>query len=360
MLQSIARQVRRLTGAIGIQETLAGMHRMREAADTRMADQLRTVTTLLTETRQEMAVLEQRVESTARQTVSELNDRLAAFQPQPPAEPSATFLPGTAGTPSMVGLPSGAKGLFVPLDHEHIVHSRTGDFVYESVRALFDDQRAEIDAFLAEIAPFLNHPTLDAVTDEADGPTKPYWNNGYFTGDDARAAFAIVAARRPAQVVEIGSGNSTRFFRRAIDVCSPDTRLVSIDPEPRADIQGIATEIIRASVLDAPLDLFRAMQPGDVLFHDGSHVTFNGVDTVRLFLEILPVLPVGVLVHLHDITLPFEYPAVFTERAYSEQYMLAAALLNGGHWRVRLPVRWLHARGMLPDGGVSFWMERQA
>lgn len=345
MLQSLVRQLRRLTGAVGIQETLASMHHARDQAERRTDEQFRAVTSQLAE---------------ARQAIEELAARTFP-SPQPLEQGQGpVFLPGTEGTPSMVALPSGAKGLFVPLDHQDVVHSRPSDFVYSAVQAVLEADLPGIEAFLAEIRPFLDHPTLAAVTDGPLGPTDPYWNNGFFSGDDARSAFAVVAARRPGQVIEIGSGNSTRFFRRAIDTCSPETRLISIDPQPRADIQGIATEIIRTSVLDAPLDLFRGMQAGDVLFHDGSHITFNGVDTVRLFLEILPVLPPGVLVHVHDITLPFEYPSVFTERAYSEQYMLAAALLNGGHWRTRLPVQWLHARGQLAHGGVSFWMERPA
>lgn len=344
-MRSLVRQFRRLTGAVGIQETLGAMHHARDLAELRLDEQLQAVTGRLAETQQAIEALASRIPTTS----------------EPPEQAQgAVFLPGTDGTPSMVALASGAKGLFVPLDHEHVVHSRPHDFVYSAVRAVMEADLPGIQAFLAEIRPFLDHPMLSSVTDEPLGPTDPYWNNGFFSGDDARSAFAVVAARRPRQVIEIGSGNSTRFFRRAIDSCSPATRLVSIDPQPRADIQGIATEIIRTSVLDAPLELFRTMQAGDVLFHDGSHITFNGVDTVRLFLEILPVLPPGVLVHVHDITLPFEYPAVFSERAYSEQYMLATALLNGGHWRTRLPVNWLHSRGQLRHGGVSFWMERPA
>jgi hypothetical protein len=100
------------------------------------------------------------------------------------------------------------------------------------------------------------------------------------------------------------------------------------------------------------------LKAGDILFHDGSHLTFNGADTVRLFLEILPALQAGVLVHIHDINLPFEYTSDFLRRGYSEQYMLATALLFGTAWQVRLPVAWLHTRGRLAHGGVSFWMER--
>jgi hypothetical protein len=72
------------------------------------------------------------------------------------------------------------------------------------------------------------------------GDLEPYWNNGYYEGDDARLAFAIPAIKRPRTIIEIGSGNSTRFMRKAVQVFSLQTKLVSIDPEPRAEVLGIA------------------------------------------------------------------------------------------------------------------------
>ena len=100
------------------------------------------------------------------------------------------------------------------------------------------------------------------------------------------------------------------------------------------------------------------LEPGDILFHDGSHITLNGTDTVRLFLEILPRLKPGVLVHVHDIMLPREYPDSFFGRGYSEQYMLAATLLFGPDFEVLAPISYISGTMGLDPGGVSFWMRK--
>jgi hypothetical protein len=85
----------------------------------------------------------------------------------------------------------------------------------------------------------------------------------------------------------------------------------------------------------------------------------NGTDTVRLFLEILPRLRPGVVIHVHEIALPWEYPTAFDGRGYSEQYMLAAALLFSNAWEILAPVNYLCAAGRLRRGGMSFWMRRR-
>jgi hypothetical protein len=106
------------------------------------------------------------------------------------------------------------------------------------------------------------------------------------------------------------------------------------------------------------------MSAGDILFLDGSHLAFNGTDTTRFFLEILPVLASGVLVHVHDIFLPYEYSELFSARLYNEQYLLACTLLDTAKWCPLLPVHYLERQGHLADlaqpGAVntSFWMMR--
>jgi hypothetical protein len=107
-----------------------------------------------------------------------------------------------------------------------------------------------------------------------------------------------------------------------------------------------------------PLSTFDVLDPNDLLFWDGSHLVFNGTDTVRLFLEVMPRLKSGVMVHIHDISLPFEYFSFFDGRWYAEQYLLAAALLAGHNWQIEAPVCYLKAKGKLKFGGGSFWMRK--
>jgi predicted O-methyltransferase YrrM len=163
-------------------------------------------------------------------------------------------------------------------------------------------------------------------SEAAFGPT---WNNVWFTALDAATLVAFLLARKPARYLEIGSGNSSVFARRAISEGGLQTELVSIDPNPRAEIDAICDKVIRKPLEECDLSVFGALAPGDILFFDGSHRIFTNSDVAVFFLEIMPRLRPGVLVHIHDIFLPDDYPPEWTGRLYSEQYLLAAQLLCG-------------------------------
>jgi predicted O-methyltransferase YrrM len=249
--------------------------------------------------------------------------------------------------------------VLVPLDHRAVLQERPTSYIYSAVKDRIERDRSVIDSFISQLRPFCYHENYAKIPLEQAEPMEPFLNNGYFSDGDARALYGIVAAIRPTRIIEIGSGNSTKFMRRAIRDFSLSTHVTSIDPQPRAEIDQLCDTVIRTSVLGVDLDLFRQLGAGDLLFHDGSHLTLNGTDTVRLFLEILPVLQAGVIIHIHDICLPHEYVNGFDGRGYSEQYMLAAALLFSRQYEVLLPVCYL-GREQQFEGGVSFWFRKVA
>ena len=144
------------------------------------------------------------------------------------------------------------------------------------------------------------------------------------------ALYAFLARHNPKRYIEVGSGNSTKFARRAIVDHQLDTRIISIDPHPRAEVDGLCDEVIRAPVEDVAAATFDILDAGDVLFIDSSHRTLMNSDVTMLFLDVLPRLKPGVLVQVHDVTLPGDYPAQWSGRHYSEQYLLAAYLLGRG------------------------------
>jgi Methyltransferase domain len=224
-------------------------------------------------------------------------------------------------------------------------------------------------------------PTLEAIgryTDdlarievEAEDPREPSWVNGMISGLDGATFYALMRDRRPSLYLEIGSGNSTKFVARACREGELDTRIVSIDPHPRAEVDDLCDEVVRKPLEAADLSLFASLRAGDILFFDGSHRVFMNSDVAVFFLDVLPALPAGVLVGIHDIYLPDDYPADIAGRYYSEQYMLAAYLLGGADIEIVLPAWWASndpaLRGKL-DGlwsrpglgavdrhGVSFW-----
>jgi Methyltransferase domain len=147
---------------------------------------------------------------------------------------------------------------------------------------------------------------------------------------------------RPKLYLEIGSGISTAFARRAVQDLGLSTRIVSIDPEPRAAIDAMCDEVVRDGLETCDITLFDRLQPGDILFLDGSHRAFMNSDVTVFMIDILPRLKPGVLVHVHDIALPWDYPDMFVDWYWSEAYMLAAYLI-GARNRVRpvFPTAWV-------------------
>ena len=158
-------------------------------------------------------------------------------------------------------------------------------------------------------------------------PSDPNWSNGWFQGLDALALYCFLADTRPRRYIEVGSGNSTKFARRAIVDHSLETTITSIDPEPRADIDGLCDHVVRSPLQDVDLARFGDVEAGDIVFIDASHQCLQNSDVTVVFLDLLPRLPSGVLVQMHDIFLPWDYPPQMADRLYSEQYLLATWLL---------------------------------
>lgn len=239
--------------------------------------------------------------------------------------------------------------------------------------------RSRYEADLRAFARYAGQLATISYEQDAADPSQPSWNNDWFSGLDALALYGIVANRRPKRYYEIGSGNSTMFARRAASDHGLDAEIVSIDPFPRAEIDEICDRIVRKPLEDTDLSLFEELEAGDVLFVDSSHYVFQNSDANIVFLEIMPRLKSGVLVHFHDIFLPDDYPASWSRRYYNEQYMLAAYLLaqKPGHpaYEVEFPSHYVSQDPTLaalaqtvlgaigPQGvpcqGGSFWLSKR-
>jgi hypothetical protein len=166
----------------------------------------------------------------------------------------------------------------------------------------------------------------------------PHWINDWLPAFDAFSIYSYLAKRNPGTYLEIGSGTSTKFARQAIKDFKLRTKIVSIDPYPRSGINKICDDIIRKKLEDADLSMFGNLSNDDVLFFDGSHRSFQNSDVTVFFTEILPKIPKSVLIGVHDIFLPDDYPPEWLERFYSEQYLLACWLLAGQAIRIELPI----------------------
>ncbi len=155
----------------------------------------------------------------------------------------------------------------------------------------------------------------------------PNWINGWLPGLDAIALYGFLCEQNPRRYFEIGSGNSTKFVRRAITDHDLRTQVTSIDPNPRAEIDPLCDHVIRQPLEEVDPKIFAELESGDILFVDSSHRSFMNSDVTVLFLEVLPELKSGVVVEFHDIQIPYDYPQLWAARFYSEQYLLAAYLL---------------------------------
>jgi predicted O-methyltransferase YrrM len=174
-----------------------------------------------------------------------------------------------------------------------------------------------------------------------------FLDNDWFRSVDAEVLYCVMRRFQPANVVEVGSGFSTRLMRRAIIEGKLATRVTSIDPHPNTSVQPYADEYIRAAVEDLEsTQLLDLLSAGDILFIDSSHTVKTGGDVPYLFLEILPRLRPGVLIHIHDIFLPFDYPEewVLEDWRWNEQYLLHAFLSYNQAFEILWPASYVWAR----------------
>ncbi len=195
----------------------------------------------------------------------------------------------------------------------------------------------------------------DVADRDLDGRT-PFLPNGYFSYGDALALTTVLATRKPARYVEVGGGNSTKFARRAIGKYKLDTKIECIDPNPRSSVRDIADKWISNGLLDVDPSYFQSLKGGDVLMLDGSHLLFHGSDTTHFFLRIYPLLRPSVIVHVHDIHLPYEYPEIATGFFWNEQYILAMMFYYKPASDIIAPIKYRHREGMC-DEGAGFWFE---
>jgi len=162
---------------------------------------------------------------------------------------------------------------------------------------------------------------------------QPYIHNGMYHTPDAEIYASMIFQHNPRQIIELGGGFSTLIARKTLQLQEKPGRLVVIDPQPRTGIEDAADVVIRRFVED--IDLTTLSMSGDtILFIDSSHVCRAGGDIPLIFCKIIPSLPPGVLVHVHDIFLPFDYPFSYQKLLWNEQYVLHALLAHARKFTV--------------------------
>jgi len=210
--------------------------------------------------------------------------------------------------------------------------------------------------------------------EETSEPGRFSLKNGLFDGTDALVAYCMIRHFQPRLIIEVGSGFSSLVAAEAM-AKSEDSTLICIEPFPldflRKGFPGLRS-LIEKKVEDIDTEFFSQLGSGDILFIDSSHTVRIGGDVNYLFLEVLPRLKPGVIVHVHDIFSPFDYRRdwVMDElRFWGEQYLLQAFLTFNSEFEVLMANAYLGHRYMedlkatFPNspwwGGGSFWMRRR-
>jgi hypothetical protein len=216
-------------------------------------------------------------------------------------------------------------------------------------------------------------------------PTIEAWDYSLYESSafppvDAQVLYCIIRSFRSRRYFEFGSGKSTCIAARAAleNKIKDDisTQVIAFEPYPSMTLQngfpGL-TRLIEKKCEDLPLCTFSEMQEGDIVFIDSTHHMRIGSDVNYLFLEVLPRLPKGVLVHIHDIFLPAEYPRLWIKgwKVFpNEQYLLQAFLLHNSAWEIIWASHFMHlkhpeelentfaAYSPQSQGPGSFWIRR--
>jgi len=260
-----------------------------------------------------------------------------------------------------------------PIEADRHLASKEVDPVPEGLPGIALDRADMIRAWRA-LLPFLASIPFPG----SKGPHFRYcFDNLAYSWGDGSILHAILRFHRPKRLIEIGSGWSSACTLDTVDrYLAGACDLTFIDPHPQLlrDILGDATgrvRILEMPVQHVPLSAFAALEAGDILFVDSTHVVRTGGDVCFELFEVLPRLASGVLVHIHDMFWPFEYPrqwAVEENRSWNELYAVRAFLSYNNAWRIILFNDYLAKleRGMieatyphlLRNTGGALWLQR--
>jgi len=175
-------------------------------------------------------------------------------------------------------------------------------------------------------------------------------DNGAFIAGDAEYWYHMIRIKKPRRIIEVGSGHSTLMAIRAINTnkkedSSYSCKHICIEPYEIPWLDRTGVSVIRQRVEQVNGEVFQELDVDDILFIDSSHVIRPQGDVIFEYLELLPQLKKGVIVHIHDIFSPKDYPeewVVDEVRLWNEQYLLEAFLTSNRDWRIIAALNFLY------------------
>ena len=230
---------------------------------------------------------------------------------------------------------------------------------------------------LARLERFVSFYREQPFPERATEGRRFYLDNPSYGHFDALMLYCMLREAQPRRVIEVGSGFSSaamldmndHVFGGGVQFTFIDPDMKRLRPLLRAQDEKRAT-LIEKRVQDVALGTFASLTANDVLFIDSSHVSKIGSDVNRLYFDVLPALAPGVLIHIHDVAGNLEYPKEWYDegRAWNEQYLLRAFLMNNTAYRVELFTGWLfntrhewfreHMPLCARGGGGQLWLRK--
>ena len=254
-----------------------------------------------------------------------------------------------------MGVPKGFFTQYAYTEHLQPVAEPYPEVETLCAKSPFREFLEEIVRYRAELADF------------GASPTDPVLGRGMFPALDGMAAYAAVRRFRPERILEIGSGDSTYFLARGVRDNGRGA-VTCIDPQPRREIIDLDVTYEPRLMINADAEMAAALEENDIVFIDSSHIMLPGMDVDIQFNRVFPRLKKGVIVHIHDIFLPDDYPMHWRVRNYSEQNALIGWLLTGA-FEIIWPSQYVFTRhtallkASLGDicpiaGGGSLWLRK--
>jgi predicted O-methyltransferase YrrM len=181
---------------------------------------------------------------------------------------------------------------------------------------------------------------------EPDGKAEFWFRNSAYQDLDAVVLYCMVRHYKPRRLIEAGCGFSSRVIsmaarRNAAEGFPVDCLFIEPYPTDRILRERLAGPLLEEKIEAVPLERFHALEAGDFLFIDTSHVVKAQSDCCFEYLELIPSLRPGVIVHVHDIFTPYDYPEEWLLKnlfAFNEQYALECLLTGGRLMEVLLPL----------------------
>lgn len=213
---------------------------------------------------------------------------------------------------------------------KHLIKSLREDRHLPGIHLNIEHQLAILQSFN------FNHE-LELFPVEKKNELEYYYKNGSFESGDGEYLYNIIRLKKPAVFIEIGSGLSTLMANNAIKKNNNGCKHICIEPYEAKWMERLDVQVIRKKVEEIDINIFKTLQKDDILFIDSSHIIRPQGDVLLEYLEILPQLNPGVVIHVHDIFTPKDYLDEFVfnnHYMWNEQYLLEALLTNNNSLKI--------------------------